>query len=408
MKNNKTDEVSFDDIPFVTIVTPSFNQGKFIRETIESVLNQDYPNIEYWVIDGGSTDETIDILKSYGDSINWVSEKDCGQADAVNKGISRAQGSIIGWLNSDDTYLEGSISHVVNFMNDHPEADMIYGEGYFIDTNSNIIDRYNTEKFNRKRLAETCMICQPTVFLTKEIVNKVGLLDENLDLCMDYELWMKIADIGKVMYTSKYLATSRMYAENKTLSRRKEVHKEICNTIYKHYGYVPFIWIYGYALQMNKGKRDIKLILMLLKYNIKFNLKHIVTILSEIEKLLKNKRRIKKNFRGRYDDGWLSEKYECKIKVDQPCNKIILTGNHIWPLKEKLEIKIKIDGFIIGDILLNELGNFRKEVLLEKHIGNGKHKVELIMSSMYCPNDYGIIIDKRKLTFKLCNIIVDA
>src|SRR5690606_33014626 len=97
--------------PLVSVVTPSYNKGKFIKETIESVLSQDYPNIEYIVMDGGSTDETVDILKSYGDRIAWISEKDDGQADAVNKGIARARGEIIGWLNSDDTYLPGAVRH---------------------------------------------------------------------------------------------------------------------------------------------------------------------------------------------------------------------------------------------------------------------------------------------------------
>lgn len=392
------------DFPFVTIITPSYNQGKFIKETIESVLSQDYGNLEYWIIDGGSTDETVDILKSYGDRINWVSEKDGGQADAVNKGILRAKGSIIGWLNSDDTYLEGAISHIVNYFIDYPETDMVYGEGFFIDTKSNIIDRYNTEKFDWKRLAERCIICQPTAFFKKDIVNKVGLLDVNLDLCMDYELWMKIAGKGNIRYTSKYLATSRMYLENKTNSRKSDVYKEACKIIYKHYGYVTLNWLYGYALRNNNEKRNLILGFILLRYNLKFNLKHINTIIDELVGFIVNRSKLKRDYKGKYDDDWISQEYVNKFIVDRPCNKIILTGSHIWPLKDKLEIKISIDDVVIGNIVLKELGDFSMDVMLKDNINSGKHKLKLEMYPSYCPDDYGICKDKRKLTFKLYNI----
>jgi glycosyltransferase involved in cell wall biosynthesis len=398
------DKVIYEDCPCVTIVTPSFNQGRFIRETIESVLNQNYPNIEYWIIDGGSTDETIDILKSYGDRINWISEKDEGQADAVNKGILRAKGSILGWLNSDDTYLDGAISHAVNFMKENPEADMVYGEGFFIDTKSNIIDRYNTEKFDRKRLAERCIICQPTAFFTKNIVDKVGLLDKRLDLCMDYELWMKIAGKGDIKYTSKYLATSRMYLENKTNSRKNDVYKEACSIIFKHYGYVTLNWLYGYALRNNNEKRNLTLVLILLRYNMKFNLKNIKTVMDELVGFIINRSKLKSDYNGKYDDDWISQDYVNKFIVDRPCSKIVLSGSHIWPLNEKLEIRIRIDDVVIGNIVLKELGDFSIDVLLKDNINSGKHKLKLEMYPTYCPEDYGICKDKRKLTFKLYNI----
>ncbi len=389
------------NLPLVTIITPSFNQGKFIRETIESVLNQNYPNIEYWVIDGGSTDETISILKSYEGKLNWISEKDDGQADAVNKGINLAKGSIIGWLNSDDIYTEGAINHVVNFMNKHPETDMVYGEGYFIDKNSKIIDRYNTERFNAKRLSETCIICQPAAFFTNYIVKQVGLLDKNLNLCMDYELWIKIAQNGCIRYTSKYLAASRMYNENKTLSRKLEVNEEVCYTLNKYYGYVPLIWVYGYSLHLNNEKRNIYLLLLMVKYYLKFDIKYLTRIIREFRILLSHKEKYINRFSGKYYDGWLSDKYKCNKKLKNPSNKILLLGNHIWPINKNLEIMIYIDGVIKGITFLDEIGEFHKEIILEEFICSGTHTLELMMDFTYCPNDLHIIADKRKLTFKL-------
>ena len=224
---NRLESVVEDELPLVSVITPSYNQGQFIKETIDSVLSQDYPKLEYIVIDGGSTDDTVDILKSYGDRITWVSEKDDGQADAINKGLEMAKGTIIGWLNSDDTYTEGAIETAVDYLLTHPNTGMVYGEGYYIDKDSAITGRYDTEKYSISRLAETCFICQPSAFFRKCLVDEVGRLDASLHLCMDYDLWMRFAFKGKISYIPDYLACSRMYEENKTSSRRKEVYKEV-------------------------------------------------------------------------------------------------------------------------------------------------------------------------------------
>src|SRR5688572_25596277 len=147
--------------PLVSIVTPSYNQGRYIEETIQSVLNQDYPNLEYLVLDGGSTDETLEILKRYEGRLVWISEKDRGQADAINKGFHLAKGRILGWLNSDDTYSPGAIRKVAQYFQTHRDVGLLYGEGYHVDTAGKIIERYNTEPFNFHRLGEICFICQP-------------------------------------------------------------------------------------------------------------------------------------------------------------------------------------------------------------------------------------------------------
>ena len=233
--------------PLVTIVTPSYNQGRFIRETIESVLSQDYRPIEYMVFDGGSTDETTEVLKSYGDRFYWVSEKDNGQSNAVNKGWSRASGQILGWLNSDDIYLPGAISRAVDFLNHHPEVVAVYGEGYHIEEDGRIIERYPTEPFNRQRLTETCYICQPTVFIRKAVLEEIGLLDENLRYCMDYDLWFRIARRYDFGYLTEYLACTRFYRGTKTLGQKVQVHKEILEIVFRHNKSVPPSWVYAYG-----------------------------------------------------------------------------------------------------------------------------------------------------------------
>ena len=233
--------------PLVSIVTPSYNQGRYIEETIQSILNQDYPNLEYIVVDGGSSDNTVEILKKYEGHLTWISEKDRGQADAINKGFHMAKGEIVAWLNSDDTYLPGAVQPSVRYLEAHPEVGMLYGEGYHIDEDGEFIERYYTEPFDYQRLSEICFICQPTVFLRTEVIRTVGPLDITLDYCMDYEYWMRIAKRFRIGYLEKYLANSRLHLDTKTLSKRVEVHQETLQVVKRHYGQVPMRWINAYA-----------------------------------------------------------------------------------------------------------------------------------------------------------------
>lgn len=240
--------------PLVTVVTPSFNQGGFIRETIESVLSQNYASIEYLIIDGASTDNTLGVLKTYADRLFWLSESDQGQADAVNKGFRKARGEIFGWLNSDDTYRAGAIQKVVEFFGKHPDISMVYGEAYNTDAQGNIIERHPTEDFDYERLAETCFICQPTVFLRRQVFEAVGPLDVTLHYCLDYEYWMRIGKRFRIAYMPELLATSRFHGAAKTFVKTRELHEEIISTVQRHYALVPLrtIYLYTYVTLMQK------------------------------------------------------------------------------------------------------------------------------------------------------------
>ncbi len=251
-------------LPLVSIITPSYNQGQFIKDTIESVLSQDYPNIEYIIMDGGSTDNTLSILQSYGDKLVWLSEKDDGQADAVNKGIQMAKGDIVGWLNSDDTYAPHAIKNAVTALLRYPEAAVVYGESSYISESGEFIGRYLSEPFNYMRLAEFCIICQPSAFIRKDILMKNGCLNKNLHLCMDYDLWMRIGKKSDFIYLPILMAQSRMYEQNKTLSRRGEVFQEIISTVHQNYGYVPIGWIYGLIDYKMEGRHTLKYYLWVL------------------------------------------------------------------------------------------------------------------------------------------------
>lgn len=392
--------------PLVSVITPSYNQGEFIRETIDSVLEQDYSNIEYIVMDGGSTDETVDILKEYGEKIVWCSEKDEGQADAVNKGLKIARGKIIGWLNSDDTYCDGAIERVVSFFNTHPKVDMVYGEGYYIDKEGNVTDRYLTERYDKKRLAETCIICQPSAFFRREFVETVGGLDKNLQLCMDYDLWMKMAQQGRIAYIPFYLANSRMYEENKTMSRRNEVYREVCRTVKKYYGYVPHTWIIGYAHHLCDGRKKFlfypQCIRLFIKYNYD-NLEYWMVFAKKVvKKIIKPSGRYTEM--EHYPDGWLGPVYHTSINTRKNVENFRITGQNILPFGEVLKVSIEIDGEFVGQVELNEKGDFEKIIKLNKVFPRGLHRVVLNMSASMSPMEAKIGRDKRKLSFLLKNM----
>ena len=186
-------------------------------------------------MDGGSSDETVDILKDYGNRLTWVSEADRGQASAINKGWRGGRGAIVAYLNSDDTYLPGAVERAVSELSAHPEAGAVYGEGYHVDEVGRVLRRYPTEPFDLARLAETCFICQPTVFVRREVVERVGYLDEALQFCMDYDLWIRVGRVTTFARVSDFLATTRLHADTKTLGHRVQAHAEILRTVRQHF-----------------------------------------------------------------------------------------------------------------------------------------------------------------------------
>jgi glycosyltransferase involved in cell wall biosynthesis len=235
--------------PLVTIITPSYNQSEFIRETIESVLQQDYPRIEYIIMDGGSTDETSAIVSEYTDRLTFVSEKDRGQSHAINKGIKMARGEIVSWLNSDDIILPGAVSSAVQAFRRQPSLGAVYGEGYLIDRKGENKKRFPaTESFNLWKLIHVIdYILQQTVYLRREAVEEVGYINEQLNWGMDWDLLIRIGKRYEISYIPEYMGCLREYETAKSFSGGHKRFRELAKIMREHgqMRYPPGFFLYG-------------------------------------------------------------------------------------------------------------------------------------------------------------------
>jgi glycosyltransferase involved in cell wall biosynthesis len=207
-----------ENLPRVSIVTPSYNQAQFLEQTIQSVLAQDYPNLEYIIVDGGSTDGSVEIIRRYEPQLAWwVSERDRGQSDAVNKGWRRASGEIIGWLNSDDLLLPGMVTRMVAAFEETPGAGIIYGDVFSIDSHGDIFNVMQFGDWSLENLMQFDVICQPGAFLGADVLKRSGMLDESMHFLMDHHLWLKMAQLAPIRYLPGVVAAARFHPQAKNV-----------------------------------------------------------------------------------------------------------------------------------------------------------------------------------------------
>lgn len=233
--------------PLISIVTPSYNQAKYIEQTIRSVLEQDYPRIEYLVVDGLSTDNSVEIIKKYAKTLEsdsllseqkrasafqsraidwWVSETDSGQGEAINKGLARAKGEIIAWLNSDDTYLPGTLANVAKVFEDNPDVVMVYGDMLAVDEKGQTINTLKYKQLSLQDLLCFQIIGQPSVFFRREVYELIGGLDTTFHFLLDHHLWIRITQQGKILHVPQTWSAARYHAEAKNRAKAAEFGQE--------------------------------------------------------------------------------------------------------------------------------------------------------------------------------------
>lgn len=216
----------------VSIVTPSYNQAAYLEETIQSVLSQDYPNVEYIIVDGGSTDGSVEIIKKYESQLAyWVSEPDAGQAAAINKGFKRATGDVLAWLNSDDKYAEGAIRKVMGLFNSDDQLELLYGD-YFCFTNAGRVIAKPKIAFDFNiALYVYLMIPQPSSFWTKSLYDNLGGLNENFHFAFDYDFFLHAGRYlknkpGSMRHEHDYFSYFRLHDESKTIRQQEKFKQE--------------------------------------------------------------------------------------------------------------------------------------------------------------------------------------
>jgi glycosyltransferase involved in cell wall biosynthesis len=243
--------------PLVSIVTPSYNQARFIEETIQSVLGQDYPRIEYLIVDGGSTDGSVEIIRRYADRLGWwVSERDQGQTDAINKGFARANGEILAWINSDDTYLPQAVSQAVAALQSHPQAGMVYGDANLIDEHGAVLGKFPARQTDYRRLRQGYVhIPQQAAFFRADLWRKIGPLDPTFYFAMDYDLWVRLAGQAPLVYTPQLWANFRLHQTGKSVVSDDRCWPEMMRVHYREGGswFSPLVfkakvrpWIYAW------------------------------------------------------------------------------------------------------------------------------------------------------------------
>lgn len=231
----------------ISVVTPSFNQGAYLKQAIVSVLQQNKASFDYFIVDGKSSDSSLDVIRQYSNVVNWISEKDSGPAEAINKGFSLSSGNILYWLNADDIIFEGVFEKVIHFFDEYHDIDVIYGDAVYLDEFGNKIGMYPTEAWNWSRMKQTCIISQPAAFFRRKIFDQLGPLNITTRI-MDYDFWLRLGvNEVKFLHVPELFAGMRRHNQAFSINQRLELHRQANEVTRTLLGYTPGTWLIGWG-----------------------------------------------------------------------------------------------------------------------------------------------------------------
>jgi glycosyltransferase involved in cell wall biosynthesis len=390
-----------DPLPLVSIVTPSFQQGKFIERTIESVLGQDYPHIEYLVLDGGSTDRTQEVLEAYAHRIRWISRGDRGQSDAINRGLRAARGEILAYLNSDDTYRPGAVRKAVSYLVAHPTCDLVYGQGRFIDQDDNVVGSLPSPPFDGENFAKECFICQPATFWRRRLHDRIGYFDEDEHLVMDYEFFLRAARTARIGMIDDTLAEARIWEGAKSIASQAPQALAAIEAVHRHRGSVPTAWIqryvgatlarrplHGFPPSLRIALRRLFGLWMQARLLLRYN---------GLSALAKHAMSVEPS--EPYADGWMAEALQRTVAKPLGATHLRITGAlPTWPKRRPLILDVKVGSRRLGRISVAAPGSFEADFPIpEQFASQSRLHVTLRALRTFIPADYDMSSDGRLL-----------
>jgi len=374
-------------LPKVFVVTPSLDQAAYLRATIDSVLVQDYPNLDYFVADAGSTDGSVEILRSYGDRVRWRSSPDCGQAAAIAAAWQDSDADIVAWLNSDDTYLEGAIWRVVRQFERQPEAGLVYGKAWFIDERGERLRPFPTREHDAERLLQDCYICQPAAFVRREVFETIELPDRRLRYCMDYDLWLRLSKEFPVVYLEEFLACSRVHDESKTVRERRELLAEAEWVTGRVSGYAPRTWAVGSMIASSKARVN----------------RWLGFLPRRARDLVQARlvQRLEAQYVGPlYSDLWAGTATMVEVQPDAEGQVRLRAESPFWPVRRPLVVSVEHEGRVVARRSVDERGVFHLEFVLPDSSPSEPTRVVLRASDTFVPLVSGIAPwEERPLSF---------
>jgi glycosyltransferase involved in cell wall biosynthesis len=387
--------------PTVSIVTPSFEMAGFLRETIESVLVQDWPHVDYLVMDGGSRDGTRELLESYGHRIRWFSGPDGGQAAAVNRGFSDTRGSIFTFLNADDIYRPGALRTAVEGFDRHRDAGAVYGDADFVDRDGTTVLPYPVRDFDRGLLRSECFICQPAAFVRRDAWSACGGLDATLRYALDYDFWIRLSEQRPIVRIDGTLATSRMHADNKTLGERGGLYRESMAVVKRHFGYVPMSWLEPYA------RHRVDKVDQFYRHSLPSRRSRALALALGMRLNLGQPRRFWRDWQadGRdepFDDGWMSKCYRRLHPVPPDATRLVIVGQHHALVRRPLLLTVTVDGRRIGRVVVRERGDFERSFAISPKLRGRSVEVGIRSAWTWRPTHDGG--DERRLSCLLTRV----